>query len=425
MKKRNPRVVLYGQFGTGNAGNDGSLQAALYHFRNNQPDADFLCVCTGPEEISRRMGIKAVPIGPSYIHHNDSSGGSSKSRVRKIWYRLTSEISFWLNNPSTFQPGDQFIVVGTGAVDDMGVRHPWNSPYELYKWCKTAKMGGAQVLFVSVGVGPIRNSISRFIMLNALRLADYRSYRDLSSFDFLHSVGFDTSADLLYPDIVFSLPLEEYTSSAQNHEVARKVGLGLINYFGWQNDIHHGEGIHQEYISKIRHFVTWLLDEGYTLRIVTSDVFDQKTVQEIVDYVGASGNNLWLNKLSVEQVESIDDLLFQLNNTDIVIASRYHTVLCSLLLGIPVISLGYHEKNVALMREMGLEANCQHIETFTVEQLIDQFKSCITGDRQSVTERIKQQCDRYRQQLDEQYCNIFAQNKLDQSRISEKHLIDS
>ncbi len=75
----------------------------------------------------------------------------------------------------------------------------------LLKWCLAAKWGGARIVFLSVGVGPIEHPVSRFLMLRALRLADSRSYRETLALDYLRNLGFDASADRIYPDLVFSL----------------------------------------------------------------------------------------------------------------------------------------------------------------------------------------------------------------------------
>ncbi|NJN18679.1 MAG: serine hydrolase [Oscillochloris sp.] len=70
---------------------------------------------------------------------------------------------------------------------------------------------------------PLRSQISgydycaelRAIRLSAVRaqLADYRSYRDTGSLDFMTGLGVDTSKDRLFPDVAFQLP-NAVTSSA-------------------------------------------------------------------------------------------------------------------------------------------------------------------------------------------------------------------
>ena len=393
------KIILYGHFGSGNIGNDSSFEAALYHIRKYKPDAHLICVCNGPEEIAHRFNIETQHMAGT--HAEDHSSG----RIKRLWLRLSDEILFWLKRPSWFRPDDQFVVVGTGAVDDMAVRRFWHSPYELYKWCKTAKLGGAKVIFLSVGVGPIMNRISRFLMLKALRMADYRSYREVAAFEYLKGIGYDTTGDIRYPDLVFSFPKESLpkVQAASNSKV---VGLGLITYYGWRHDQAAGQAVYQDYLSKIKRFATWLFNQGYTIRIISGDKTDLHPVHEFVEWVKKEGEPDWKDRLIVEEINTINDLLTQLAQTDLVVASRFHNVLCSLMLERPVISLGYHEKNVNLMAEMGLENFCQHIEDFTFEKLVEQFER-YTAELDESTRRIHQKNEQYRQQLDEQYRNIL------------------
>lgn len=404
MSSREPRIVLYGHFGSGNIGNDSSLEAMLHAIKTYRPTAEVVCICNGPQVVKERFGIETMQIGPTHHGENEEPGNRIVPLFRKAWRRISSELEFWVKRPRWFRPGDQFIVVGTGAVDDMSVKHFWNAPYELYKWCSVAKMGRARLVFLSVGVGPIVNRVSRFLMLNALGKADYRSYRETVAFDYLKSVGYDTTGDLLYPDLVFSLP-KETLPAPRKPSKPLIVGLGLINYYGWGYDPINGERIYQEYTSKIKCFVEWLLDKGHTIRIISGDEVDQRPVYEIMEFV-AREKTSQQGQLIVEKISDVNELFDQIAQTDIVVASRFHNVLCSLMLARPAVSLGYHAKNDALMSEMGLGAYCQHIETFTFEKLVEQFESYL-ADLEQATQRIHKRQEEYRQLLDEQYRNVL------------------
>ena len=397
------KIVLYGHFGSGNIGNDSSLEAALYHVRKYQGQSDVICVCSGPREISERFGIETLPINV----HPDVHATRSRVRLLRVLPRLSDEVHFWRRYNSWFRRDDRFIVVGTGAADDMGVRRPWASPYDLYKWCKAAKDGGGQVIFLSVGVGPIVNPISRVLMLRALQKADYRSYRDKASFRYLHSVGFDTTGDHLYPDLVFSLQRDPPPLRRTWKGQPRVVGLGLMTYRGWQYDRNNSETIYQRYITQIRAFMAWLLKKGITVRVLSGDAIDVETVQGIKRYFEAQGHSVGSGLLIVEPIVTIDDLFDQIAETDIVVATRFHNVLSALMVGVPVLSLGYHDKNTNLMSEMGLEKYCQHIERFTFEKLVEQFESYAAEQEQAVL-RIGKKKEEYRRLLDEQYRSVLV-----------------
>ena len=79
------------------------------------------------------------------------------------------------------------------------------------------------------------------------------------------------------------------------------------------------------------------------------------------------------------------------------------------MVGRPVISIGYHGKNDALLEEMGLQQNCQYIEHLDVDLLIKQIQAMVKGGEKSLM-RIEQKCAEYSQLLDEQYRTILLPN---------------
>jgi polysaccharide pyruvyl transferase WcaK-like protein len=81
-------------------------------------------------------------------------------------------------------------------------------------------------------------------------------------------------------------------------------------------------------------------------------------------------------------------------------------VLLALLLGRPVVSISYNEKNDALMTEMGLARYCQPIEGFDVGRLMDQFRS-LEQEGPRLRSAVSEKCARYRDELEEQYVHVF------------------
>lgn len=404
-------LVLYGHFGVGNIGNDSTLEAALHNIRRYQPTATITCVCSGPQVVAQRFGILTLPIDIGEDRNLRLATGQAPGKMKRLATRAMDEIDFWLNRTRWLRRVDQFIIAGTGALDDMAVR-PWNMPYDLFKWCRAAKVAGVPVVFLSVGAGPIQHPVSRRLMLNALRTASYRSYRDQASLAYLQGIGVNTAHDVVYPDLVFSLPVTPKaptpTPSFLTPTARPTVGLGVIGYYGWRHEQQIGEPLYQEYLRKLKQFVHWLLDGGYSIRILTGDYpTDQRPADDLLAYVRAEGATTWQTRITVEPMADVTALLQQIAQTEIVVASRFHNVLSALMLERPVISLGYHVKNDALMAEMGLAAYCQHIEHFTVEQLIQQFCTLVDEQRQA-GQRIQAQLVRNQQLLAEQYQRIFG-----------------
>jgi polysaccharide pyruvyl transferase WcaK-like protein len=96
----------------------------------------------------------------------------------------------------------------------------------------------------------------------------------------------------------------------------------------------------------------------------------------------------------------------QIAETDVVVATRYHNVVCALKLGRPTLSIGYATKNDELMAEMGLGEFCQHIERLDVDMLITQFCKLAEG-RKFYESRIRDTVARCKDRLREQENLLF------------------
>jgi polysaccharide pyruvyl transferase WcaK-like protein len=395
-----PKIVLYGDFGSGNIGNDASLEAALFALQQRRSPVEVTCICTGPQVVAERYGLETWPVDTYALLSGHEAGNRLVRVARRVGQRLIDEVKFWLRRKEQFPGLSQFVVVGTGSLDDMGM-HPWNSPYNLFKWGTAARLAGAEIVFLSVGVGPIKNRLSRRLMLTPLKWGSYRSYRDVVSKQYLESVGFDTDGDEVYPDLVFSLPMAEAQRLTPAAVSPRTIGLGVMGYYGWH--LEGGERLYGEYLAKLKGVAHWLLERGYKLRLLTGQMpIDQRPVDDLLAFVKAEGQPDWPARVIAEPMTTISDLFAQISQTDLVIATRFHNVLCALMLNRPVISIGYAKKNDALLAEMGLAAYCQHIETFSVEKLMEQFEALV-AEAGPVARRIADKNMEYRRQLDEQY----------------------
>jgi polysaccharide pyruvyl transferase WcaK-like protein len=58
---------------------------------------------------------------------------------------------------------------------------------------------------------------------------------------------------------------------------------------------------------------------------------------------------------------------------DTIVATRFHNVVCALMLSKPTVSIGYAAKNDVLMADMGLAEFCQNIRSLDVDRLISQY----------------------------------------------------
>ena len=65
------------------------------------------------------------------------------------------------------------------------------------------------------------------------------------------------------------------------------------------------------------------------------------------------------DQLDAAHVRTFADLTSAMAPVGTVVATRYHNVMCALKLAKPTISIGYAQKNLSLMADMGLAEFCQ------------------------------------------------------------------
>lgn len=398
------RIALFGGFATGNLGNDATLDAMLANLRPRLPGAEFYCVCPDPAAVQARFSVPAVPIDPST---NEVGSASRAGRIVRLGTRALAEPASWRATGDFLRTADHLIFAGTGVLDDFGVR-AWNMPYDLYKWCQVARRVRTRLSFVSVGAGPILHPASRWLMLDALRQAQYRSYRDQLSRDYLAGIGFFNQSDQVFPDLAFSLPGRHERSCPPVAAKPRTIGVGVMGYYGWRNSQRQGAHIYDEYVGKIGTFIAWLLEQGYAVHLLTGEIpTDQRPVQDVMEYLKSTVNPEAYARAWVPEINEPDDVFAAIAATDLVVATRFHNVISALLLGRPVLSLGYSKKNDVLLAEMGIGQYCQAVEEFSVEKLQQQFQE-LASTAGKVAAQICSRVDVYRTLLDAQYDSLAA-----------------
>jgi polysaccharide pyruvyl transferase WcaK-like protein len=411
---RRAKIAFFGHFGGSNLGNDSTLEAILYHLHRVVPDAEFSCVCTGPESVAKAYGIRAVPcrsalVKPRTIHN----------RASRWAYRLAVsvpvEIYRWLKGIKTLWGSDALIIPGTGLLTDAHSLLDWG-PYDMFRWSVTAKVCGCKLLFVSVGAGPIYSRLGRFFIKAALTIADFRSYRDQSTEKCLEEIGFQNVNDKVYPDLAFSLPQAAIPTSNKSSERKLVVGLGVMAFAGRYsveklddfNDRMATDTIYATYLDTLVGFMNWLLARGYNVRLLIGDIVDKDALQKFRSLLMERFPTCDSERVIDESVESVEDLLSQIAATDFVVATRFHNVLLSLLLNKPVLSISFHHKCSSLMSEMGISEYCQDIEQLNTDKLVGQFR-LLEKNAASLKHMLREKVSNRRRALDDQFSLIFAE----------------
>jgi polysaccharide pyruvyl transferase WcaK-like protein len=407
MKKM--RISFFGHFGQGNLGNEATLQAILHNFRKYLPSAEMNCICSCPEIAEKIHNIPAIPMKPIFAQQRFDRHFSKATRfMRKMFIGIPSEVCRWLRAFKTLSRTDMLVIPGTQFLSD-NLTGPFSWPYLAFQWSVVAKMLGCKLCFVSVGIGPLNHPLSKLFVKLALWIADFRSYRDECSKQYMNSIGFDSKNDSVFPDLAFSLPMSGI-HTIQNERLEPIIAVGLLDYhgqFGSHSLRDNAQEVYCEYLDKTCNFVSWLLRHRYTVRLVIGDVsYDPRVSRDLKDLLLAKGVKYESHQLVYDPVESVEELIAQLHMCDVVVTPRFHNVILSLLLAKPVIALSYHEKFSALMEGDTLTKLNFNIDKLNVEHLLERFLD-VEEKKEELTLLLSRKVEVWRKSLDEQYKHIF------------------
>jgi polysaccharide pyruvyl transferase WcaK-like protein len=416
------RIAVFGHFGAGNLGNEATLCAMLHNLRKQLPGAEFTCVCSAPVRAASEYGIAAVPIraplpfrqrsnlpaaaavpaagteGAAYtapkVRRRPAVFAALKVPVRVCSYPLIDAYR-WFKAITTLKGTAALVMTGTGMLGDASLH------YEIFRWTMAARLRRCKVLFVSVGAGPIRRPLRRWFVKLALNVADYRSYRDSFSKEYLETIGADVKTDPVYPDLAFSLPRDIFPADPPGRSRA-VIGVGLMDYYGSGRST-NTQATYRRYVGCVAGFVAAMLQRSYAVRILIGDfAYDQEIRRDLKRALEERRIAFDDNDISDNPALSVGELLLQLSSVDIVVSSRFHNLVLALILKKPVFAISYQEKFAPLIEAVGLSDFYLDIDHIDVDELIDKVIR-LRETAPAIGARTAKHMETYRAALDEQY----------------------
>ncbi|MGW2305396.1 polysaccharide pyruvyl transferase family protein [Streptomyces sp. NPDC001809] len=352
------RVGLFGLLGSGNLGNDGSLEAVLGYLRREHRDAVVDAMCGGPEVVRLRHRLPATRL------HWYRGEYRTASRAGAVAGKGLGKLVDAVRTAAWVRRHDVVIVPGMGVLEATLPLRPWGFPYALFLLCASGRLFGTRVALVGVGAGPVGNRATRTLVRWSARLAAYRSYRDTQSRDALREMGVDTAGDPVHPDLAFALPAPP---AGPPSGTPGPVCVGVMDFHGADDDRDRAGEIHRRYLDGTTRFVRALVEDGRPVRLLTGDAVDATVVAAILDAVDSP-------LVTAAETASLDDLMREMAAADAVVATRYHNLVCALRVGVPTLALSYAAKSDALMELMGLGAYRHSAREADADRLLERFR---------------------------------------------------
>ena len=368
------------------------METVLAYLREAHPGAVVDALCGGPERVRGRYGIDATPLF-WYDRFGQRKTGAQAALLKIIGKGVdTVHIASWVRRH------DAVITPGAGALETTLPQRAWGYPYSLLVLASSGRLFRTKVALVSVGADLINKRANRWVSNATARLASYRSYRDAYSREAMRQRGIDTSSDRVYPDLVFGVPTPPYEPGDP-----QLVGVGVMAYYGSNDDRKQAAEIHARYNETMTRFARWLVDNGYRVRLFGGDnKFDGEIAEKILADVRRDLPDLEPSRVTIASFSSYPELIREMTPVGMVVATRYHNVMCALKLCKPTISLGYSRKFISLMEDMGLAEFHQFADSLNVDRLIEQFKE-LESRRAELQQQMAKRNAAHKQSLADQF----------------------
>jgi polysaccharide pyruvyl transferase WcaK-like protein len=394
LKNSYDKIALLHHTGGGNLGDNATLKAVISSIRQRRPKADIVILSMNPTHTEQRHGVRSLPIrrhtwSIGYRSERVNSDQKKQSRLRhwletnrnpavRLPRAIVGEMVFLVTSYRNLKEYGQLVVSGGGQLTERS--GPWGFPYAIWIWIIMAKIARLKCVFLSVGAGPLKHTLSRFFVARALAMADYVSFRDTQSRDLAREVGFSGACQVV-PDNAYLL---EHTPSSAS-PVARKhavVGIAPMPYpFCDPREFVSGhQEIYDNYISKCAVFASSLVKGFCSLELFGSDVgADASAVEDLRKCLRDQHD---VATPPYEAVSTVEELLSKMETFDYVVTCRFHGVVLAHILNKPTLAISHHPKVASLMEQLGLEQYCVDIQTFDPDDLAKKFESLVDRDRE-------------------------------------------
>lgn len=251
------------------------------------------------------------------------------------------------------------------------------------------RLAGKKVVKYTAAYGPFETKWNHFFAkLYLNHCVDLILARDQTSRDHLLSLSIKTPLHVC-PDTAFLLEPEESTDSwrlVKLREQQPVIGLSVSH----QAMNRYGQGA-SEYVSLTAEFADLVIGklDGHMVLIPNElsneDNDDGRIAQAIYEHITQrAAVTLVGREWSAQQLKGI------IQQCDVMIATRYHTLVAALSLGIPSLAIGWHHKYHGLLSLVGQERYICDVENLNLEHLLAIFDDLwASRDREAATIRGK------------------------------------
>jgi polysaccharide pyruvyl transferase WcaK-like protein len=402
-----PTIAFLSPCGWGNLGDAAIVDSLIAGVRRRLPGARIVGFTLNPADTTARHGIEAFTCAayslPFYPAEEPGPARSGPPEPAAGWsaavkgalarvpiqgplrtallapLRLRREPAHSRLSRERLRGASALLVAGGGQLDATwggALGHPW----VLWRWARLARETGARFLVASVGTGTL-GPVSRALVVRALRLAGYRSFRDAVSRDLVRAPAL-TADDPVVPDLAYAVPAVFAAAPAGPRLV---VGLSPMNFAHPRHWPERSAARYRRHVASFGQLAARVVREGHTAAIFTTDR-DGAAVDDLVAAAGDLPAEA-RSRLQIRSTPTVAALFEALAGMDLVVAARLHGVLLAHVARRPVLAVAHERKVRTLMEETGQREFCVGIDGFDAGTAWDLLQR-MAGARAELTAQI-------------------------------------
>lgn len=200
-------------------------------------------------------------------------------RVRDTAALVAQERRFLRQARARVASLDLVLITGSNQfLDNFG--GPWGFPYTLLKWTLLARRAGVRVAYISVGAGPLNHPLSFFMIRQALRRADFVSFRDRGSQDLIRRhTGVEGP---VYPDLAHSLAARYPYIRTPSRSSRMLVSVNPMPVYDARYWYQADEDKYRTYVDRLSCLCRRILQDGHELALFSTQEKDENVMDDVL-----------------------------------------------------------------------------------------------------------------------------------------------
>ncbi|MFA6917612.1 MAG: polysaccharide pyruvyl transferase family protein [Candidatus Gracilibacteria bacterium] len=342
------KIVITGNYGAENLGDEMILKGLLCTIRKIVPFAELTVLSGNPRETARNYQVNSAEKFPAGF----------RSLFRAVFgkNRETAKV---------VKECDYFILGGGGLFG--GLKKRANIIWGIQ--AVMAYFYRKPVIMCGQSVGNLGSWFEKRLIKKIFSKARLIIVRDEKSKDRLEKLGVKKKIHV-YPDLAFGCKVEDMASQRQN-----KLLVALREM----------DGISQSLKQSVAEFLNWLINEHkwnvtfvtFQKGVGTDDPLHEEVMEMIVD---KSYMDL-INELDIEKV------IKAFTEAEMILGMRLHSIISAIKAQTPFIAINYAPKVADLLENSGFEENIVEMNMINPETLRKQFEK-IRAEKEKITGKL-------------------------------------